>query len=58
MIIRSLNLLKRHFSSEYSRAMYEAWRKNPNEVHEDWNIVFQSGPAEGTDAASSPQLER
>ena len=58
MIIRSINLLKKHFSSEYSRAMYEAWRKNPNEVHEDWNIVFQSGPVEGNDSISSAKLER
>ena len=57
MIIRGLNLLKRNFSSDYSKAMYEAWRKNPSDVHEDWNIVFNSSPKDG-ESISSPQLDK
>jgi len=33
MIFRSFSLIKRSFSAAYSRAMYEAWKKNPSDVH-------------------------
>ena len=56
MLSRGINLLKRNFSSDYSRAMYDAWRKNPSEVHEDWHIVFNSSSSDL--AANSPQLEK
>ena len=59
MLFRGLNLVRKKFSSEYARAMYEAWRKDPNEVHEDWNLVFSSAPTEGNgEAASNPEFER
>ena len=47
MLFRGLNLLRKNYSSEYARAMYDAWKKNPKDVHEDWNLVFNSTPSEG-----------
>lgn len=47
MLFRGLTHLKKKYSSDYAKAMYEAWKKNPNDVHEDWNLVFNSPPSEG-----------
>jgi 2-oxoglutarate dehydrogenase complex dehydrogenase (E1) component-like enzyme len=44
MIRKGISLLRSYFgSSNYSQAMYEAWKKNPAEVHEDWHAVFKNG---------------
>ncbi len=49
MIRKGIALLKTCFSTAaYSRAMYEAWKKNPKDVHEDWNEVFKNAPAVDT----------
>jgi 2-oxoglutarate dehydrogenase complex dehydrogenase (E1) component-like enzyme len=49
MIRKGITLLKKCFSTAaYSRAMYEAWKKNPKDVHEDWNAVFKNTPVVDT----------
>jgi hypothetical protein len=49
MIRKGITLLKKCFSTAaYSRAMYEAWKKNPQDVHEDWNAVFKNTPVVDT----------
>lgn len=40
MIFKGLRLLAPRFSTNYSQAMYEAFKANPNDVHEDWHAVF------------------
>ena len=59
MLVRGLNLLRNNYSSEYAKAMYEAWKKNPKDVHEDWNVVFNSTPSEGSSGSvSEAQLSK
>jgi 2-oxoglutarate dehydrogenase complex dehydrogenase (E1) component-like enzyme len=53
MLFRGLNLLRKNYSSEYAKAMYYAWKKNPKDVHEDWNLVFNSTPSEGSSGGIS-----
>ena len=47
MLFRGLSLLRQNYSSEYAKAMYDAWKKNPKDVHEDWNLVFNSTSSQG-----------
>jgi hypothetical protein len=53
MISRGINLLRRNFSSDYSRAMYKAWRKDPKDIYKDWNIVFSSSSTQDKDTSVS-----
>lgn len=56
-MIRALNFLKNSYRLSYSKAMYEAWKNNPNDVHEDWDLVFKSASTAETEA-TSPNIER
>jgi 2-oxoglutarate dehydrogenase complex dehydrogenase (E1) component-like enzyme len=40
MIFKGLRLLNPRFANNYTQAMYEAWKVNPKDVHEDWSAVF------------------
>lgn len=33
MIFKAVRKLKQNFSAAYSKAMYEAWKNNPDQVH-------------------------
>jgi 2-oxoglutarate dehydrogenase complex dehydrogenase (E1) component-like enzyme len=54
-MIKALNFLKNSYRLSYSKAMYEAWKSNPADVHEDWDIVFKSASASGSEE-TSPNL--
>lgn len=41
-MLRGLNHIRNSFNFSYSKAMYEAWKNNPSNVHEDWDLVFKS----------------
>lgn len=59
MIFRGLRLFLPKFGTRYSQAMYEAWKANPNEVHNDWDSVFRSQERESHVNVGSPEhLER
>lgn len=51
MIFKGLRLLTPKFSSNYSQAMYDAWKANPNDVHEDWHTIFNN-----QEKSSSPMV--
>jgi 2-oxoglutarate dehydrogenase complex dehydrogenase (E1) component-like enzyme len=40
MLFKGINHLKRNFSAAYSKAMHDAWKNDPSNVHEDWHLVF------------------
>lgn len=56
-MIKALNFLKNSYRLSYSKAMYEAWKSNPADVHEDWDLVFKSASASGSEE-TSPNLQR
>ena len=51
-MIKALNFLKNSYRLSYSKAMYEAWKSNPADVHEDWDLVFKSSSASESEAIS------
>lgn len=59
MIFKAVKKLKHKYSPTYSKAMYEAWKNNPDQVHQDWTVVFNkdSNGKEG-EIGSSPQLHK
>lgn len=59
MIFRGLRLLAPKFSTKYSQAMYEAWKENPKDVHDDWHAVFASQErASHVNVGSPEHIER
>jgi hypothetical protein len=59
MIFRGLRLLAPKFSTKYSQAMYEAWKTNPKDVHDDWHAVFASQEKASHVSVGSPEhIER
>lgn len=59
MIFKAIKGLRHNFNSAYSKAMYEAWKSNPDQVHQDWTLVFNKdiNGKEG-DLTSSPEIEK
>lgn len=59
MIFRGLRLLVPRFSTKYSQAMYEAWKANPKDVHDDWHVVFNNQEKLSHVAVGTPEhIER
>jgi hypothetical protein len=59
MIFRGLRLLIPKFSTKYSQAMYEAWKANPKDVHDDWHAVFANQEKQSHVAVGTPEhIER
>lgn len=59
MIFRGLRLLAPKFSTKYSQAMYEAWKANPKDVHDDWHTIFASQErASHVNVGSPEHIER
>ena len=42
MIFKCFRTLAPRFATNYTQAMYEAWKVNPDSVHEDWHHAFKN----------------
>ena len=42
MIFKCFRTLAPRFATNYTQAMYEAWKVNPVSVHEDWHHGFNN----------------
>jgi 2-oxoglutarate dehydrogenase complex dehydrogenase (E1) component-like enzyme len=59
MIFKGLRLFAPRLSQTYTQAMYEAWKANPSDVHEDWHAVFSNQDKMASTVAGNPDhIER
>jgi 2-oxoglutarate dehydrogenase complex dehydrogenase (E1) component-like enzyme len=42
MIFKCFRTLAPRFATNYTQAMFEAWKVNPDSVHEDWHHAFKN----------------
>lgn len=57
MIFKCFRTLAPRFATNYTQAMYEAWKVNPDSVHEDWHHAFKN-QQQNVNVGSPEHIER
>lgn len=57
-MIKGTRLLAHKFANNYTQSMYQAWKTNPSDVHEDWHEAFSNTNSPNDTQVDSKDIEK